>query len=614
MHVTSASKKLKSVVVMATLLFAILFGRVVYLTFMGGRVSSKNSKDILRGPIVDRRGMTLARTEEASTIAIAPSEVLDAEFTARQLSPRLETPLSEIMERLEKNQEQTYFYLKRHLDNYPADQIMELNLPGVHREWEHRRIYPGGTLAANLLGFVGRDRNLSLAGLERIFHSQLVRAELPGSIVGPILHLTIDSMIQHRLEKALEQGFERSNSKRAAGIIMDITTGEILALANLPTYDPNEYYKTVPFQRANWATRFNYEPGSTVKIFMAAILLNENAVSLKERFYCDGSISIGDTNVHCKHNGKISKHGWLTFPEILAKSCNVGTIKLMQRIDDETFHGYMQALGFGEKTGILPDNSGETSGYFPPRNIWVPSSSFYIPIGQSFSVTPIQLLRAAASLANGGHIVKPLLAQKITTSSGKILNSYKSGQHRNPFRKKVNRTVVELMRAVVRKGTGRGAYLKEIDIAGKTGTAQKSSTEGYVDQYVVSFIGFFPAEKPRYGMLILYDEPEGNASGGSLAAPVFAQTLRDILPIIGQDENVLSINDLSAKPYPLPKVNKKQLHDFNGLSARESMQILTDIYGLPLKLIGSGYVFRQEPPPGTPIENINMVKLYLDEN
>ena len=243
----------------------------------------------------------------------------------------------------------------------------------------------------------------------------------------------------------------------------------------------------------------NYEPGSTVKVFMAGILLAEQAVSPGERFFCDGEIKFHNSTVRCRVNGRVHKHGNLNLSQIIARSCNVGIIKAMQRVRRDRFYDYMQRLGFGQKTEVLPPGSGETSGYFPDLDRWVPSTSYYMPIGQGFSVTPIQLMRAGASLANGGRLVQPYIARQILDREGAILHTAEPAFLENPFSAAVNREVLRLMQGVVDGGTGTGARVQGLTIAGKTGTGEKSSARGYLDKYVASFMGFFPVENPRYG-------------------------------------------------------------------------------------------------------------------
>lgn len=572
---------------------------------------ANRTEGVLRGIIKDRRGVSLAITEEASTIAVSPPEVIDNDFTARRLEKLIGIPRQEIIERVEAHPKRLHVPLVRQLDNYVADRVMELRLPGVHRTREFRRLYPFGALAANLVGFTGRDAGNALSGLELAYNEDLVGRAAVGS--GPSLQLTIDALIQRKLEEELQKGLADSQAKRAVGIVMRVTTGEVLAMAVRPSYDPNRYWEARPFNRTNWAARFNYEPGSTVKVFMAGMLLNEGLVKPGEHFNCNGSVSFGDTVVHCKYRNQVRAHGSLNMRDILRKSCNVGIITAMQRLPPDRIHAYLQRLGFGTRTEMFPDSGIETAGYLPAIQSWVPSSRYYVPIGQSFSVTPLQLIRAGASLVNGGSLVRPYVVSNVTDGTGRVLSRTKPEKMENPFRPEINAAVLDMMRSVVERGTGAGARVPGIHVAGKTGTGQKATAAGYVDRYVASFMGFFPSEKPEYAMLILFDEPRGHAGGGSLAAPVFGRVLAAIRPLIDRGVRKVQLSDLKLAPLEKKSPDTSgRMPDLRGASAREALERLP--LGSDVRVFGSGYVFRQSPAPGAALVPGQRVQLFLDTN
>ncbi|HNN60384.1 MAG TPA: penicillin-binding protein 2, partial [Leptospiraceae bacterium] len=550
-----------------TIALGLLFARIVFLVVSTDATAVDQKEGIVRGPILDRRGISLARTEEASAIAIAPPEVLDTEFAAQNLSKHLGIPPAEIVEKIYQQSNRRYFYLKHQVDNFTADRIMDLRIPGVHREYEFKRLYPAGRLAGNLLGFVGRDPTTSLSGLERSYHDLLNRAEM-GERRGPALYLTIDSLIQSKLEKEMRAAYESSGAKRATGVFMDLDTGEILAMASFPELDPNDYQVSRPDQRENWGIRMAYEPGSTVKVLMAAILLKNNAVRPDEKFFCNGEYKVGNVTVRCRVHGKMFAHGEVTLSDIITKSCNVGIIQAMSRIPPEKLNADLRALGFGERTDLLPPGSGEAPGYLPEIGDWVPSSRIYFPIGQGFSVSPVQLLRAAGSIANGGTLLQPTLARQAVAQNGKILFEHTPIRAKNPFEPAVNREVLRYMRRVVLEGTGRAALISDVAIAGKTGTGQKSSAKGYYDKYVASFLGFFPAQNPRYGGLLIFDEA-GEESGGSLAAPVFARFVQSILPVLNESSQTFRVPDLAPIAQSAAAFEAGKIGDFRGMSARE---------------------------------------------
>lgn len=609
--------RLKQVAILFSFCLLLVAVRTFLLSRSGDRASQPQI--VVRGPIEDRHGITLAVTEEASTIAIAPADIYDAELTAELLGRKLKIRAEQLLQKIYERKERKYFYVRRQVDNLTADQIMDLNLPGVYREREYRRYYPGNSLASNLLGFMGREQGRALEGLERDFNEALLHSSSEYPYNGAILQLTLDSLIQHKLERELSKAFAASNSKRAVGLLMNIQTGELLAMANLPSYDPNEYYRYNSFQRGNWSIRLNYEPGSTVKIFMAAILLAKKAVHPRKRFLCEGEIHFRDSVIRCRYQDRIVKHGRLTLAEIIQHSCNVGIIKAMSRIDRNDMHEAMRQLGFGRQTYILPEGSGETSGYFPSKKHLVPSSMYYIPIGQGFNVTPIQLLRAGASIANGGRLMQPFVVRRLLSVDKKrTLMEWDHPWERNPFPKKVNQAVTAMMRRVVSAGTGSAANLPKAVVFGKTGTGEKSSAKGYLDKYIVSFMGFFPQSNPRYGALILFDEPEGHQSGGSLAAPVFRSFIQSIIPYLEPASSEVKLARLDrltdqALASQRGRIERNRLYDFRGLPARNALQILAKHYNVQVEIKGSGYVYAQKPASGASMKGVEIVTLYLSD-
>ena len=571
---------------------------------------------VLRGAIYDRNGFALAVSEEASTIALAPSEIYDFEQSAELLAKFLDMSSREILQAIYERKKRRYFYLKRQVDNFKADQIMDMALPGVYREREYRRHYPGKSLASNLLGFVGREQSKALAGIERNFNTVLLHSvpSAPNS-KGSTLQLSIDSLLQYHLEQELAKAYAASESKRAAAILMDTETGAILAMVSLPNFNPNEYWKSRPFERGNWNIRLNYEPGSTIKIIMAAILFAQKAVRPSQRFLCEGEIHFHESTVRCRQRGKAVRHGYLNISEIIEKSCNVGIIKAMRKVKAKHLYRYMQDLGFGQETGIFPPGAGETSAYFPNLKNWVASTSYYMPIGQGFSVTPIQLLRAGASLVNGGKLLRPFVAWRIRSSeSNAISNEQQSIWKRSPFDESINRKVRRIMERVVSRGTGKAAQVPRLGALGKTGTGEKSSAQGYLDKYVVSFMGFFPLKKPRYGALILFDEPALKHSGSSLAAPVFGSFVRKVAPFLESRNHSIVPQKLPPSSVQRWKAKKDRLYDLRGLASRDAVQIVSGFYKLKVDLSGSGYVYRQHPPPGTPTIKLKKVRLYMNEH
>jgi cell division protein FtsI/penicillin-binding protein 2 len=500
-----------------------------------------------------------------------------------------------------------YFLLKREIDNLVAGKISEMSLPGVRIEKEYKRIYPNGSLASNLIGFTGRDDNQSISGIELNFHKELQTYTDTETLRGNDIYLTIDSLVQYRLESALGKAFRETKSKKAVGIFLDVHTGRIIAMANFPNFDPNKYNDYPVSDTTNWAIRYEYEPGSTMKIFMALILLNENLIDPNEKFFCPGFVEFGSRRVSCGE-----KHDMVDLDEILQHSCNVGMIKAIKKVPDKILYKYMKQFHFGSKTGILQD---EMKGRLPLLKDWTPSTSYYMSIGQGFSVTPIQLVSAAASLVNGGKIINPTILSHITNSYGEVVKQSQIQSESLDLKDEIGGQIMRAMTKVVKLGTGQKAFTQSIGIGGKTGTSQVSiKGKGYQEGlFNASFIGFFPADKPQIVGLILLSEPESIVhTGGGIAAPVFKEVVENIIPIVEFTENPISYQLRDVK-LEIPKLNLNQVPDFNGKSLKESLMILKK-FNVKYKIHGSGFNFKQNPEKNSRLDEDDTWELYFKPN
>ncbi|NBU99591.1 MAG: penicillin-binding protein 2, partial [Spirochaetia bacterium] len=374
-------------------------------------IEAKKDVKIQRGIIYDRRGIELALSHDSSTIGINPEQVYDPEFTAQKISPFVNIP----PERIKKSilEKENYFLLKREMENFNAQKIIEMGLPGVRLEKEYKRVYPNGALASNLIGFTGLDDNQALSGLESVFNNELLTLtdkEIPR---GLDLYLTIDSLIQYRLELSLGKAFRDTKSKKAIGIFMDVNNGKVLAMASFPNFDPNHYSEYSEEAKTNWAIRYVYEPGSTMKIFMAMILLNEKLIDFNEKFYCPGFIEFGSRLVRCT-----DQHGLVDIDEILQYSCNVGIIKAIKKVNPKIVYDYLKKFKFGQRTGF---SNQESKGIFPSFKDWNTSTPYYLAIGQGIETTPLQLVTSAAGLVNNGRVHTPIIVSHISNVYGDIV-------------------------------------------------------------------------------------------------------------------------------------------------------------------------------------------------
>jgi cell division protein FtsI (penicillin-binding protein 3) len=495
-----------------------------------------------RGTIYDRAGRELAVSLKVPSVFAQPAAVEDPAATAKALAPILEQPARDILARL--TADKPFVWIQRQMDPAKAEAITDLNLKGIGLYPESRRYYPRQELAAHVLGMMGVD-DRGLEGLEHQYDDllggqpQFVAAQQDalGRVIfrqeeperrAPVfdLTLTIDEVIQYIAERELQRAVERSRAKAGTAIVMDPWTGEILALANQPTYDPNTYQKSGAAARRDRAVTDAFEPGSVFKVILAAGGLEEGVIRPGDRFFGEnGAIEVSGVTIR-DHE----KHGWLTVREILTQSSNVGAIKIGQKLGKSLYYHYISSFGFGSLTGL--DLPGETPGLMRRPKSWSALSLSVLSMGQEISVTPVQIATAFSAVANGGNLVRPHVVHALTAQDGSLSREVDPAVIRRVISAETAQTLLEMLRGVVEDGTGKEAALEEYTVAGKTGTAQKMdpATGRYSHQKIVaSFVGAVPAESPRLVILVLIDEPEALRWGGSIAAPTFREIARDAL-------------------------------------------------------------------------------------
>lgn len=584
-----------------TLGFAAVMGRVFYLTWLvPEKKVYSHRKKVMRGAILDRNNMELALSKEMYDIGVHPRRVKDPERLAAIVAPILGLAVPETETRLRANRR--FFFLKRAVPRREANLVSELKLPAVQKNRLFQRVYPNNRLAGPVLGFTSID-NAGLEGLEKTYESFLSRPADDAALKGHNIHLNLDALIQFRVEQVLEEYRQKSGAERAVGIFMETHTGRVLSLAVLPGYDPNQPRSVPARQRVNLAIRHNYEPGSTMKVFIAAALLSEGLITTREKFHCAGKVKIGDIEVKC-----LGHHGDVTIGDILKFSCNAGIIQAASRIEPEALYYYLQAFGFGDKTGI--DLLGETDGRIPVPKRWTPSKKVYLPIGQGVAVTPIQLITALAAIGSEGELYQPRMVRRLSDSFGDTTRELEPAKVRTVITPHVARFLVQAMARVVAEGTGRGAKLTDMALAGKTGTGQISGPQGYIpDAYTASFMALFPAEKPRFAGLVLFDRPRSPNSGGSLAAPAFGKIVRTILPLL-QKQPGKKIPGLKLIRLDPGGLRRDILPDLRGRSYREVLHILKHL-GVKGRVKGFGYAVHQSHPPGSPVNKIKNLEVRL---
>lgn len=629
-------KRLVLVFVVLAACLLVVLGRVAWLQFVrGSELQEKalyNRLNVMpvtpqRGVIYDRNGHELAISISTDYIGAFPQEIKDsgrAEEIARQLATILELSFAEVYEKITRNS--GFEFVARQVEFTKSQQIKNLKLPGIEVVPEYRRYYPNGPLAAHVLGFCGID-NQGLEGLEVMYESQLageagkivlefdaLAHEIPGAthryippVNGHSLVLTIDQTIQYIAERELEKIMASPTNPRKANIIvMDPKTGEILAMASRPAFDPNNYNEYPEELWGNPLVRDAYEPGSAFKIITAAVALEEGVVSPEDPFYDPGYIKVGPDTVHCWLSPM--GHGSQTFSEGVRNSCNPVFVQTALRIEEKKrnlLYDYLYAFGFGKPTGI--DLTGEGSGLLIPREQLKPINIATIGIGQGIAVTPVQLITAVAAVANGGKLMRPQLVKEIRIE-GEAPQVIKPEVVRQVISPATSKTLAEMLESVVSEGTGRNAYIEGYRVAGKTGTAQKAGPGGYMEgKYVASFIGFAPANDPRLVALVTIDEPKGYPYyGGTLAAPIFKAVVEDALHYL--------------------QVPPQYSSDQKNESERPEMVIVPDVVGMDLKTAQAalqqagleakvegegGQVVAQVPKAGAKVTGGSKVILYM---
>ena len=610
-----------------------------------------------RGPILDRGGQALAVSSRADALYVTPGKVEDASRLAARLAPILGEPARDLARKLTVSKK--FAPVRRRLTPDMARAVRDLKDPSLTLVEDSLRLYPNRELAAQLIGFEGAEGK-GLAGMEQMWDEHLAGVEgravverdalgrevtgapivLKPSVAGQGIMLTIDATIQYLAEKEVDAAWRRTRAKAAMAVAMDPRTGEILAMAIRPTYNPNAFATATDDDRRARPVTDPFEPGSTFKVIMAASALEEGVVRPTDRIFGEnGAITIANSTIH-----DWKKYGWLTFTEVLQNSSNVGSIKVGMQIGKERYYKYMTAFGFGAPTNLgLP---GESRGQLRPPAQWSGLSLATMSIGQEISVTAVQMIAAFSAVANGGRLMQPQIIRAVVDAQGREIRSFEPKTVRQVISPETARTLTEMMVNVVANGTGRHAAIPGYDVAGKTGTAQKMdpATRRYSRAPgVLSFVGFVPADDPRLTMIVLLDEPKNEKWGSEAAAPIFAAIGREALrylnvpprdsspvPIVrggivaaapgGPRANgpvepaqpgapALAVG-LAPEPPAAPGDAQAVMPRLAGLSLRQAMEALAP-FSVRLEITGRGVVTGQIPPPGAPLAAGAMCRLQL---
>jgi cell division protein FtsI (penicillin-binding protein 3) len=598
-----------------------------------------------RGDILDRNGRVLAYSVDSDSVYGVPSEIEDASKAAAMLCGALSDCSKKEQDALagRLRQKRAFVYVRRRVTPLQARHVAELKLQGIGFIKEDRRFYPKKQLASQLLGFVGVD-NKGLAGIEAAYDSQISgalgkllyqtdargrafsRLERPPT-AGSTVELTIDEYLQHVAERELRDAVARNRASGGSVIIMDPRNGEILALANEPTFNPNAFSSAAVEQWRNRAVQDLYEPGSTFKLVTASAALEERVVNPDQIINVSGGkIRFGSRVIDDTHD-----YGSLTFTDVIVKSSNVGAIKVALSLGAERLGAYARRFGFGR--ALSPDFPGETTGIVWDASELDNSALASMAIGYQVGVTPLQMVTAISSVANGGELMQPRVVHALIRNGKRT--EVKPAILGRTISKDTAATLTSIMEQTVARGTATFAQVDGYAIAGKTGTAAKLVNGRYSrTDYFASFVGFLPSRNPVAAIIVVLDSPRAHGYyGGPNAGPVFQQLAEATLRHFGvaptfdapppvlverrrdqrhEIQNVQNASESSIVAASAPTATT-DLPDLRGLSAREALKVLTKV-GLTARLTGSGIVTTQRPAAGTPIEPGMTTELWLERS
>jgi cell division protein FtsI (penicillin-binding protein 3) len=591
-----------------------------------------------RGIIFDRNGEKLAVSVMSDSVCADPSKVENIKGTAAKLAVILNVDGKTLLKKM--SGAKNFCWLARRITPDQTALVEKLDLDGIFIIKEPKRFYPNGELAGHLIGFVGMDAS-GLEGLEFRYDEHLKGApeqlkwarDAKGKRLYPRIDsatakqkestnliLTIDSRIQYLVESQLKAAVQSKGAKGGMAVVMDPKTGEILALANEKSFDPNNISKTGATAGKNRVITDCFDPGSTFKPFLAAAALEEGVHKEKDQIFCEnGNYAVADRVIR---EAQRKKHGYLSFADIIKYSSNIGAVKISERLGKEKFYDYITRFGFGEKSGI--DLPGETAGLLRPVRNWTRVDASTVAFGQGVSVTAIQLISALSAIANQGVLMKPYIVRGLVDKQGQVIKKYDPTPVRQVISPQTAKRMVTLMTRVVGDpdGTGKNARIENVNVAGKTGTSQKFDFARRVyssERVRTSFMGFFPAEDPQVAILVILDEPQRDKWGGVASAPVFKNIAEQILTCfkthirenpVYEEDNINrdgKIRQVSTGPViDLRKNEQNQfdesmMPDFRGLTIRQALRRAKE-RGIVLRIIGNGWAVNQAPAPGVSID------------
>lgn len=600
--------RIRFVFLVIIIVLILVIGKVFYIQVFSYKKLSQITEDLWsrkmtinapRGDIVDRKGNVLATSIVTTTIYVVPNQIQDKEKVSKDIAEILNCDYDDVYKYVSKHSSMEIIRKGMDLNSDVADKIDKLGYDGVYLVVDSKRYYPYGETLAHIIGFVGND-NQGLSGLELTYDEYLTgingelkyysdgkgnKLEIPDSYVAPTkgmtLELTLDIELIKAVDNELNNAMDKYNSDAALGIVMNPKTGEILAMGSKPSFDPENYQNfSEEVINRNLPIWMTFEPGSTFKIITLASSIEEGTIDLmKDTFTDTGAINVDGSTLHCwKHGG----HGTQTYLQVVENSCNPGFVSLGNKLGVDKLMGYIRNFGFGSKTGI--DLNGEGNGILFQNSKMGPVELATTAFGQGISVTPIQQITAVSAAINGGNLNTPYVVSSIIDDSSKsIIFENKQSVKRNVISKETSATVRFALESVVANGTGRNAYIENYRVGGKTGTAQKVSDGKYmVGNYILSFIGFLPADDPEAIVYIAVDNPKGVTQyGGTVSAPIARNIMLSAIETLGIEESSGGM----LKEYSYLDVKYLAVPDVVGMTKEEATKALKEF---KVKYSGSG--------------------------
>ena len=618
------------------LLFVLIIGRIFFIQVIDYKKLNDLANDLWsrnlpigadRGLITDRNGVVLAENITTTSLVVVPNQIKDKESTARKLSEILNTNYEDMLAHLTKKTSIERIHPEgRKLSFDIADKINSLNLDGVYLLKESKRNYPYKNLLSHVLGYVGID-NQGLSGIELQYDNYLKGED--GSIKyysdgfgkklekatiynspqsGMNVALTIDINIQEAIENELDNVVTKYNPEQALIVVANPKTGEIYGMSSRPNFNPNEYSKyNLETINRNLPIFNTYEPGSTFKVITLASSIQEKTINLfEDKYYDSGSINVSGSRIKCwKHGG----HGSQTFLQVVENSCNPGFVIMGEKLGKEKLMDYIKKFGFGEKTGI--DLSGEENGILFDIDKMGPVETATTAFGQGVSVTPIQQVMGVSAAINGGNLYTPYLVSSISnanTLDTVLVNKPKL--KRNIISEESSKMVRYALESVVAKGTGRNAYLNGYRVGGKTGTAQKVKDGRYMDgNYILSFIGFMPANDPEVVVYVAVDNPKGVVQyGGTVAAPIAKRVLESCASAL----NIKKSKSDIEREYELWDIKYYEVPNVIGMTKKEARNAIGINYQIEYSGVGEKVVY-QSPKEGEFVKQGEKIRLMLGD-